>query len=238
MKAKYILYGIIVASMMVVLLLSFNKDDNSSMPAVKADHKQNPLTVSVLADKKAETTTKQSIVIIDAGHGGKDPGAGKGELSEKNITLDLSLLLKKELDERGITCYLTRDNDKFISLSQRVKTANEHSADLFISIHNNSYKTASKGGILTIYSPKSKSGKDIAKLMHSEIIDSGMLDKEIEARKYLYVLNYTDMPSLLLEVGFLSNKGDLALLQDQTFKSNIIKKVANGVEKILQAHYY
>lgn len=238
MRAKYILYVIIVVSMLVVLLLSFNKDDNNRMPPAKADHKQNPTTVNVLADKKTETTTQQSIVIIDAGHGGKDPGAGKGELSEKNITLDLSLLLKKELDERGITCYLTREDDTFVSLGDRVKIANEHSADLFISIHNNSYKTASKGGILTIYNPKYKYGKEIAKIMHSEIIDSGMLDKEIEGRKHLYVLNYTDMPSLLLEVGFLSNNGDLALLQDQTFKSNIIKKISNGIEKILQAHYY
>ena len=99
-------------------------------------------------------------IIIDAGHGGKDPGAlGRGNIKEKNIVLDIAQRLKKILKGRGIKVKMTRDRDNFVSLQKRTEIASRSKADLFISIHANSSPTRSVYG-LEVFDAKHLNAKD------------------------------------------------------------------------------
>lgn len=141
--------------------------ENDTKIKVKFNRNKSRLTISMLDGKfkkekkviaKKITTAskhyKNKIIVIDAGHGGKDPGAvGYRKYREKIITLKISKYLKDILKSRGYKVYMTRDNDKFIKLSKRTAYANKRSADLFISIHANAVpkKSASKAQGIECY---------------------------------------------------------------------------------------
>ena len=95
-------------------------------------------------------------VVVDPGHGGKDPGAVYGGLKEKTVALDVALRLKRYLKARGVTVVMTRSTDKYVSLSGRVKIANREKPDIFISIHANAEKSLKATGALTLYPPKGR----------------------------------------------------------------------------------
>lgn len=181
----------------------------------------------------AQSAVKGPTVIIDAGHGGWEPGANNGKIIEKDITLVISLQVEKELKAKNIDYYMIRTSDTYVSLEDRVKTANERACKLFVSIHNNSFSDRAQSGILTTYNPNSSTGKDIAKIMQSRLSNLGMRNRDIMPRPNLYVLRYTDMPSILLEIGFMSNKKDLKLLTDAKFQQKCAQQIVLGIEDII-----
>jgi N-acetylmuramoyl-L-alanine amidase len=175
-------------------------------------------------------------VVIDPGHGGWEPGAGNGKFNEKDIVLDISLEIEKLLKEKNIDYYMIRTDDTYVSLEDRAKIANDKKSKLFISIHNNSFTDRAQSGILTTYNPYSPIGEEIAKIMQSRIKDLGMRDRDIMPRPNLYVLRHTEMPSLLLEIGFISNKKDLKLLTDTKFQQKCAQQIVLGIEDILSKY--
>jgi N-acetylmuramoyl-L-alanine amidase len=105
---------------------------------------RNKIIIKILDAKKSKTVKKEDFIspydktiVIDAGHGGKDPGAKYGRRYEKNIVLNIAKFLRKELVNRGFKVYLTRSRDKYVKLPNRTKYANKKKADMFISIHAN-----------------------------------------------------------------------------------------------------
>ena len=126
---------------------------------------------------KKITSAKGKVIVLDAGHGGDDPGAVNGQLKEKNIVLSIAQKAGKELQGRGYKVYYTRSKDKFINLRDRTKYANDKAADLFISIHANAAptkaKTASMRGIETFFlSPaRSERSKNAAALENKSDVD-------------------------------------------------------------------
>jgi len=106
-------------------------------------------------------------VVIDPGHGGRDPGAIANGLVEKNVNLDIALKLKKILDEKGVSTYMTRSSDVYPNLYYRARMANNINAHLFVSIHNNAGHSR-YSGIMTLYCPSSRqgsTGRDFAKIV-------------------------------------------------------------------------
>ena len=184
----------------------------------------------------AQPAEEPPIVIIDAGHGGWEPGAGNKSINEKDLVLAISLEVEKILKEKNIDSYMIRTDDTYVSLEDRVRIANEKACKLFISIHNNSFTDPSQGGILTTYNPSSPIGKEIAEIMQSKIKDIGMRNREVMPRPNLYVLRHTDMPALLLEIGFISNKKDLALLTSTDFQQKCAQKIVLGIEEIVSKY--
>ncbi len=187
---------------------------------------------------ESSVTTQQTpeippMVIIDPGHGGWEPGAGKGKINEKDIVLEISLEIEKLIKEKNIDYYMIRNDDTYVSLEDRARIANEKKSKLFISIHNNSFTDPSQGGILTAYNPYSLYGEEIAKIMQSRLRVLGMRDRDIMPRPNLYVLRHTEMPSLLLEIGFMSNKKDFKLLTDSKFQKKCAAQIVSGIEEIL-----
>jgi len=216
---------------------------------------------------------KNRIIVIDAGHGGKDPGGiGAYHIKEKNIVLPLAKYLKYELTQRGYKVYLTRDRDTFITLKNRTKFANRKKADLFISLHCNiAPKHPEIYGIETYFlSPaRSTKAKRVAKLENSaignlrtttqnivlnflnknRIIDSTKLALDIQKsliynlkRHYkrikdggvrpapFWVLVGTQMPAILIETGFISNKQEALRLRNKTYQKRYAKYIAEGID--------
>ncbi len=195
-----------------------------------------PLSNLTSPGEDSNTPSRPPLVVIDPGHGGSEPGAGNGKINEKEITLPISLEVEKILNEKQIDNILTRRDDTAVSLEDRTKLANEKKGTLFISIHNNSFTDPSAHGILTTYNPNSPTGESNAKIMQSKLKTLGMFNRKIVPRPNLYVLRRTEMPSLLLEIGFISNKNDLQLLTSSDFQKKCAVQIVKGIEEILETN--
>ncbi len=172
-------------------------------------------------------------VVIDAGHGGNDPGTNGHGANEKSINLALALAVSKILRQRGVDTVLTRSNDTFIELDDRCDIANRSGAKLFVSIHINASKKASNRGhevlVPDATSPKANlAAQDISK----ELTAAGMAPHGSGVRKDdrgLRVLRHTDIPAVLVEVGFLSNSADAAIMTDRSRQQRIAEGIADGI---------
>lgn len=174
------------------------------------------------------------LIVLDAGHGGKDPGArGVSGNWEKNLTLTLSQLLKEELAQyKGIQVVETRTDDTYPPLQERVLLANEIQADLFLSVHANAVKgKPNVRGTETFYhTPRSES---FAKLVHRYLVEATNFPNRGTKKGELYVVKNTTMPSALIEIGFLSNAEDNSQMLDPLFQV----RVAQALGKAINEYY-
>lgn len=168
-------------------------------------------------------------VCIDPGHGGKDSGAvGPTGLKESDVNLELSIRLKDYFSSvHNATTKLTRIDDVFVELGSRAQIANSFGADIFVSIHCNSNgKTAV--GIETLY--KSEKGKEIAIPIHNRLIAAtGDVDRGLKQRTDLAVLNLTNMPAVLCEIGFISHPATEKKLRSYDYKNLIVSAIYLGL---------
>ena len=215
------------------------------------------------------------VIVIDAGHGGPDPGANRGNIKEKDITLMAAKILKKKLEKKSFKVFLTRKSDYYIRLKNRVKYARSKSPDLFISIHADSTKNKNTRGV-SIYSLSEKASDKLSQALadrenKSDLIaglDLGELDKAVsdilidlsrrEAKNSsiafaelfidklkknkinllrrphrqagFAVLKAPDIPSVLIEMGFISNNSDLKKLTSKKFQEELMGVIALVVE--------
>jgi len=169
-------------------------------------------------------------ICIDPGHGGSDPGAeGSAGTREKDNTLSIGLLLRDRLEKNGCQVIMTHDSDKDVSypdasadeeLAARVDIANESGADIFVSIHNDSFTNNLTSGTSTYHYGDADSMR-LANLVQKSLVME-LLTKDRGARfASFYVIRYTDMPAILVEVGFISNPEEEVLLAsvDGRYKS-------------------
>jgi N-acetylmuramoyl-L-alanine amidase len=177
----------------------------------------------------------KKIVIIDAGHGGSDPGTtGYSSKYEKDFTLPLALkvqaLLLKEPD---IEVIMTRESDVYPTRTERVQLANKLMADVFVSIHGNSVlKSPQVTGTETFYYKRSSS-KDLADVIHKHLIEAiGLKDRGVK-EKSLQVIRETTMPAVLLEIGFLSNPEEEALMRSDSFQNIAAQAIVDGIKEYL-----
>lgn len=177
-------------------------------------------------------------VVIDPGHGGNDVGAVNGGRYEKDDNLRLALKVKECLEEKGIDVILTRSDDTFISLENRCKIANSHSADLYVSLHRNSAKPDAQGVEIWIGSENSYRARSLAKYMLDGLSEAGISQNRGVRVGYIsgenkdyYVNKNTDMPSCLVELGFITNNKD-----NELYDKNIdvyAQVIANAIEEHL-----
>ncbi|MEA1924911.1 MAG: N-acetylmuramoyl-L-alanine amidase [Candidatus Altiarchaeota archaeon] len=174
-----------------------------------------------------------TVVVLDPGHGGKDPGAvGPTGLQEKDVALQVALKTKSLLEASGITVILTRSTDTYVSLSERVNIANNANADLFVSIHCNAFTDPSAHGTETWYSssaPDPDKAKKLAEFVQSELLSQlGLRDRGVKKNGF-YVIKYTDMPSCLAELAFISNPNEEVLLADPSFQQKAARGIYEGI---------
>ncbi|WP_433946498.1 N-acetylmuramoyl-L-alanine amidase [Paenibacillus sp. SN-8-1] len=175
----------------------------------------------------------KKLVVIDAGHGGqKDPGAislsGK---YEKTFTLAVVLKVQELLkNEPDIDFVLTRSDDTYPTLSDRVKIANDLNADIFVSVHGNSAVATATGSETYYTRPDSI---ELANVMHKYLVEAtGLPDRKVR-QKSLQVTRETKMPAVLLEVGYLSNKNDEPLMYDDAFQERVAEGIVAGIKEYL-----
>ncbi len=172
------------------------------------------------------------LVVLDAGHGGYDPGATYGR-DEKWYNLDITLRLEKILIAKGIQVKLTRTTDKFVGLDERAEMANGWGADVFISIHNNAFFDKSMNGTMTFYYPSSYSGKRYATIIQQDLLKNlGTRDLGVKSNTFV-VLKNTKMPAVLVEVACMSNESDKAKLETEEFRQKAAESLAESIVKIV-----
>lgn len=181
-------------------------------------------------------------IAIDPGHGGYDPGAIRGDVYEKNITLTVSKILAQKLQNQGAETVLTRCGDynhaicglhgrsaKRYDFNQRIKIIHDHDADIVISIHVNSLRNRSYAGAETFYHPRSPNGKILADNIQTRLKNiPGMRQRTVKSSCF-YILCNTKVTSVLVELGFLSNPREGKLLQQPDYQEKLADHICQGV---------
>ncbi|MBF2026692.1 MAG: N-acetylmuramoyl-L-alanine amidase [Oscillatoriales cyanobacterium C42_A2020_001] len=174
------------------------------------------------------------VVVIDPGHGGPDPGAvGIGGLQEKGIVLDIGAKVAAILQQRGVYAMLTRADDRDLDLEPRVQMAEQVNATVFVSIHANSISLdrPEVSGLETYYF---QSGSELAQTIHQAILQTtGVMDRGVRTARF-YVLRKTSMPSVLVEVGFVTGQDDAARLSNPSYRTQMADAIARGILQYLQ----
>ena len=173
---------------------------------------------------------------IDFGHGGKDPGALGNGLREKDITLSIGTKVVNILKRHSVQVSTSRTNDKFVSLSDRAKMANNVGADVFISIHTNAFKDSSAQGVETYSYPGSSKGAKLAKCIQNNVLAAKLYTKNRRTKTANFaVLRQTKMPSALIETAFITNVQDASLLRNK--QNEFAEAIAKGILNYLGIHY-
>lgn len=173
------------------------------------------------------------VVIVDPGHGGKDPGAiGIGGLQEKNVILPISKRVAQLLEEKGIQAVLTRDSDYFVGLQGRVDIGERANADLFVSIHANSLPTRPDiSGLETYYFD---SGNGLAQTIHNNVLQNvNIRDRRVRKARF-YVLRKSSMPAVLVEVGFVTGNQDAPKLATSDYQNQLAEAIVRGILQYLR----
>ncbi|MGV0027334.1 N-acetylmuramoyl-L-alanine amidase [Phormidesmis priestleyi] len=169
------------------------------------------------------------VVVIDPGHGGPDPGAvGIGGLQEKEIVMDISRQVAAILEQQGVQSVLTRSNDIDLDLEPRVALAERLNATLFVSIHANAISLSRPdiSGLETYYFD---SGLGLAQSIHNSVLQgTGVRDRGVRKARF-YVLRKTSMPSVLVEVGFVTGRDDAAKLSTASYRRQMAEAIARGI---------
>lgn len=202
------------------------------------------ISVSVPAHK-SDGTYK---VVIDAGHGGSDPGkVGVNQTEEKEINLQIAMQLKELLEQEDIEVVMTREEDgglysekatnkKLEDMRARCKLMEEEDPDLVVSIHQNSYTDSSVRGAQVFYYGQSAEGKKAAECIQNALNER--LDKahsrECKANESYYILKKTVKPAVIVECGFLSNPEEEALLNTPEYQKKIVWAIHFGVMQYLK----
>lgn len=166
-------------------------------------------------------------VCIDAGHGGKDPGAVNGKRYEKDDTLRFALQLGKTLLVNGVEVVYTRTDDVYSSPINKAKIGNRLNADYFICIHRNAAILKKATGVETLVYNKKGTKYKIATEINESIASIGFINRGVKTRKNLAVLNHTTMPAILIEIGFITNSSDNKLFDNKFDK--IVEAVAKSI---------
>ncbi|QMV44969.1 N-acetylmuramoyl-L-alanine amidase CwlD [Cohnella cholangitidis] len=185
------------------------------------------------------------VIVLDAGHGGADGGAvSRDGIIEKDLNLAIVLYLRDYLQQAGALVHLTREGDydlalpetkgnsrrKTEDLLQRADRARKQQADLAISIHMNSIPSPRWSGAQTFYSTKNEEGKRLASIIQAELRDMlGNTQRIAKKADTIYLLKTLNMPTALVEVGFLSHPEEASLLADEEYQRKVAASIYRGV---------
>lgn len=180
------------------------------------------------------------IVVVDAGHGGNDPGAvgynssGKAAAYESHINLAVAKKVGEKLTQKGIKVIYTRDTDTYITLAGRSEVANTSGCSLFVSIHCNSIDNGSVNGTQVYYHPASETGTLLAKNIYNKMVAlTGLAPKGTQNGSHLYVIRTTSSPAVLVETAFISNEKDRNYLLSESGQDTMAEAIVQGILETL-----
>lgn len=187
-----------------------------------------------------ETAPKETIVVVDAGHGGKDPGKiGVNDVLEKDLNLAIAKRVQVGLEKEGIQVVMTRKEDvseesKLGDMKKRVELINEIHPAITVSIHQNSYSDPSVRGAQVFYFTHSKASEEAASVMQEMLraYDSENT-RQIKANAIFYMLKKTEVPTIIVECGFLSNPTEAEKLTSEEYQQQMADAICKGIIKWL-----
>ncbi len=173
------------------------------------------------------------VIILDPGHGGKDPGTVKGSVSEKSITLKVSTQVKQLLESAGAKVYMTRTGDTYPSLQDRVDFTQANYGEIFVSVHVNSAANSSAQGTETYYAISTgdmyQEDIDLATFVNNQIVNNlNMKNRGVKQEQY-YVIRNMVIPSILVELGFLTNTEDHNKMTNDQYVNLFAESIYNGI---------
>lgn len=220
------------------IILSFRRGAEYSVLSRELDDR---IVISLKRDENIKPS--DMLIVIDPGHGGKDPGAVQNGVREKDVNLSVSQKLDKGLKDKGYSTIMTRKDDNYVDLYERANIANNIQADIFISLHANSIVNKDISGIQVLYCPadqcklKQEDDYPLAKIIMEELVKgTGAQDKGIIKRPNLVVLNKTSMPAVLIELGFLTNPNEAKLLSDDAYQELLAESIIRGIERYFETY--
>lgn len=173
-------------------------------------------------------------VVIDPGHGGHDKGGQWGRVYEKHLALDTSIRLEAHLKKMGYNTVLTRRSDYFVSLPGRMSIANKYKKAIYISIHYNYTWKQQVSGIETFY--HGSTSKKLAESVHSGVMKRVKVnDRGVKYARY-YVIRNCNLPSVLVEGGFVSNSNERSRMKTAWFRDAIARGIADGVQRFRRSN--
>jgi N-acetylmuramoyl-L-alanine amidase len=177
-------------------------------------------------------TNERPVVVIDPGHGGRDPGAiGIGGIRETDIVLDISFEIARTLQQQGIIVRLTRTSEVEIDLAPRVATGERANADAFVSIHANAISMSRPdiNGLEVFYSPGRPRSARFAATLHNTIVSTmNMRTRGLKVARF-YVIRRNTMPSALIETGFVTGSEDAPNLASPAWRRQMARAIARGI---------
>lgn len=175
---------------------------------------------------------KNRTIIVDPGHGGSDPGTVHNGLREKDIVLKVGLILENKLKASGANVVMTRRDDSYVSLEQRSNIANTYQSDTFVSIHVNAVENIpTANGTETYWNRTyaSEESRKLAQAIQKQLIEKLQTKDRGVKEANFYVIRHTKSPSVLVELGFLSNKDEAKRLNDPAFQELAAQAIFEGL---------
>ena len=195
----------------------------------------------------AQVEAKKDVVVLDAGHGGSDPGkVGVNEAKEKDINLAIALKVKALLEKEKIEVIMTREDDTMLSkagatnkkiedMKARVEMINKNAPSLVVSIHQNSYQQENISGAQVFYYTHSAGGKEVAEQMQKALLACDPDNtRQAKANDTYYLLKRTEVPTIIVECGFLSNWKEAKLLVTDEYQDKLAKAICEGIQSCLE----
>ena len=183
----------------------------------------------ICAMSSAANAANFRTVVIDAGHGGHDNGGQWGRVYEKHLALDTAFRLESKLKALGYQTVMTRRSDYFISLPQRVSTANRYRNAIFVSIHYNYTWKQDVSGLETFYS--NEESRRLAQCVQNCLIQrTRTVDRSAKYARF-YVIRNTTLPSILVEGGFVSNANERGRMKSAWFRESIAQGIVDGIQR-------
>lgn len=176
---------------------------------------------------------KDRVIVIDAGHGGKDPGASSKSLNEKTVVLKVAKLVEGKLNKAGAKVLLTRSNDTFLELEQRTAFAKKHYAETFVSIHVNAAGSTAAKGAEVFYdsstNPNAKESRLLASKIQSNLVkNANMYDRGVKDQRF-YVIRNNNVAAVLVELGFITNPDDFKKLSSDQYMEIYAEAIYQGL---------
>lgn len=179
------------------------------------------------------------VLLLDAGHGGKDPGTSGNGMQEKNLNLTIAQKIAQKLQGSGIKVYMTRDSDVYPENSTRAKTANDI-ADLMVSIHMNSGPETANG-TETLYQVHANdngarlTSKQLAEILQGKVVSAtGNTNRGAKLWTDVLILNRTTVPAVIVEVIFITNTGDALKISNPTYQDQVAQAIADGIQEAVK----
>lgn len=207
--------------------------------AIVASWKLSELTAGVSKEQKKKEN--QVTIVVDPGHGGEDPGkVGSNDVLEKDLNLQIAKKVISRLKKQGIEVVTTREDDnvptsKKKDLEERIEFINTTNPKLTVCIHQNSFPEASVKGAQVFYYTPNEIAKEAAEMVQEELrVVDPENERQIKANDTYYMLKYTNVPTIIVECGFLTNPEEAERLTNKEYQNQLADAICAGIIKWLE----